>query len=122
MFITDKNWNHKSMNKRPGKQLVVCSSNGILINNKKEHTQKHDCISKTLCWLKTALDKRVYSVWFHLHQVQELMKALSGDRGGAGSQLRGKRHKGTFWVMEMFYNYIIEIHIFVYICNIFVEL
>lgn len=39
MFITDKNWNHKSMNKRPGKQIVVCSCNGILINNKKEHTK-----------------------------------------------------------------------------------
>lgn len=52
MFITLKNWNHKSMNKRAGRQIMVYSSNGTLLRNKKDVSGKRH---KGTFWMREML-------------------------------------------------------------------
>lgn len=57
------------------KQTVVHSYDGMVLSHKKDnneevwiHTQL-GWISRALCWVKEASFRRLYPVWFHLHDI-----------------------------------------------------
>lgn len=69
MCITFKNWNHKSMNKKVGRQIMVYSSNGILLSNKKDVSGKRH---KGTFWVRELL----CSIGIHTHAKYSLSCTL----------------------------------------------
>lgn len=42
--------------------------------------QHHEWILEILCWVKEALDKRVHTVWLHLHEVLKRAELIDGKK------------------------------------------